>query len=44
VSGIVGKGLRYAKLIGKMGDDGLPSPSAPWTFKTLIGDLGLGME
>lgn len=40
LSGIVGKGLRYAKLIGKIGDDGLPPPPTPWAFKTLMNDLG----
>ena len=40
LSGIVGKGLRYAKLIGKEGSDGLPQTPTPWTLKTLMGDLG----
>src|SRR6266516_3847366 len=30
VSGILGKGLRYAKLIGKKGDDGLPQKAKTW--------------
>jgi transposase-like protein len=40
--GIVGKGLRYAKLTGK-GDD-LPEPTTPWPTKTLLGDLGFGIH
>src|SRR6266513_195865 len=30
VSGIIGKGLRYVKLTGKIGDDGLPKAPTPW--------------
>ncbi len=30
VGGIIGKGLRYAKLIGKTGDDGLPQKAKSW--------------
>jgi transposase-like protein len=44
LSGIVGKGLRYAKLIGKEGSDGLPKKTTSWAFRTLIGDLGFGTD
>ena len=42
LSGIIGKGLKYAKLIGKEGSDGLPQTPTPWT--TILSDLGFGME
>lgn len=42
VSGIIGKGLRYAKLTAKIGDDGLPKPPTSWATKWLLNDLGLG--
>lgn len=41
VRGIIGKGLRYAKLTGKVDGDGLPFPPTPWTFQTLKIDLGV---
>ena len=44
VSGVIGKGLRYAKLTGKLDGDGLPKTPAPWTFKTLMGDLGWTLD
>lgn len=44
VRGIIGKGLRYAKLTGKLDDDGLPYPPAPWSLKTLMGDLGFNVD
>ncbi len=44
VAGIVGKGLRYTKLIGKEGSDGLPQKTTSWAFRTLMGDLGVGMD
>jgi len=44
VSGIIGKGLRYAKLTGKLGGDSLPSPSASRALKTLMGGLGFATE
>lgn len=40
VSGVIGKGLRYAKLIGKTGGDDLPQAPTPWWTKTLLVDLG----
>jgi hypothetical protein len=41
VGGIIGKGLRYAKLIGKMGDDGLPQKAVSWWSETwLLNHLG----
>lgn len=40
VSGIIGKGLRYARLLGKTGDDNLPKPAAPWATQWLLSDLG----
>jgi transposase-like protein len=43
VSGIIGKGLRYAKLIGKDGD-GLPQTSATWTAKWMMNDILFGMD
>lgn len=42
--GIIGKGLRYAKLTGKLGDDGLPKPPMPWATKWLLNDLGLEFD
>jgi transposase-like protein len=40
VAGILGKGLRYAKLIGK-GDDGLPKKTVSWQAQTwLLNHLG----
>jgi transposase-like protein len=44
VSGIIGKGLRYAKLTGKEDGDGLPFPPTPWTFQTLKIDLGFATD
>lgn len=44
VAGIIGKGLRYAKLTGKVDGDGLPKAPTPWTFKTLKLDLGFGYD
>jgi transposase-like protein len=39
--GIIGKGLRYVKLTGKIGDDGLPkTPKSWWTEKWLLNHLG----
>lgn len=40
VSGIIGKGLQYAKLTGKVDSNELPWPPTPWTFQTLKMDLG----
>jgi len=41
VAGIVGKGLRYSKLIGKTGGDGLPQKTKPWFTETwLLNHLG----
>ena len=41
VGGILGKGLRYAKLIGKTGGDGLPKTAASWRTETwLLNHLG----
>lgn len=41
VAGILGKGLRYAKLIGKTGDDGLPQKAVSWRTETwLLNHLG----
>jgi transposase-like protein len=41
VAGILGKGLRYAKLIGKIGDDGLPKKAKSWWTETwLLNHLG----
>ena len=40
-AGILGKGLRYAKLIGKKGDDGLPQKATSWWTETwLLNHLG----
>jgi transposase-like protein len=41
VSGIIGKGLRYAKLIGK-GGEGLPKP--PWATTWMMRDILFGMD
>jgi transposase-like protein len=42
VAGVIGKGLRYAKLIGKKGDDGLPQKAKSWWTETwLLNHLGL---
>src|SRR6266566_2556936 len=38
VSGIIGKGLRYVKLTGKSGGDGLPKAPTPWTTSWMIRD------
>jgi transposase-like protein len=39
--GIIGKGLRYAKLTGKIGSDGLPkTPKSWWTERWLLNHLG----
>jgi transposase-like protein len=41
VGGVIGKGLRYAKLIGKKGDDGLPQKAKSWWTETwLLNHLG----
>jgi transposase-like protein len=41
VAGILGKGLRYAKLIGKTGGDGLPQKTVSWFTQTwLLNHLG----
>ncbi len=41
VTGILGKGLRYAKLIGKTGGDGLPQKTVSWFTQTwLLNHLG----
>ena len=41
VAGIVGKGLRYSKLIGKTGGDGLPQKTKSWFTETwLLNHLG----
>ena len=41
VGGIFGKGLRYVKLIGKTGSDGLPKTAASWRTETwLLNHLG----
>ncbi len=41
VAGVIGKGLRYAKLIGKKGDDGLPRKTKSWWSETwLLNHLG----
>lgn len=42
VSGVIGKGLRYAKLTGK--GDGLPELTTPWTTRWLLSDLGFGID
>lgn len=42
VSGILGKGLRYANLIGKSGGDGLPQKTKSWWTETwLLNHLGI---
>jgi hypothetical protein len=41
VSGIIGKGLRYAKLIGK---DGEGLPTALWATMWMMRDILFGME
>ena len=41
VAGVIGKGLRYASLIGKTGGDGLPQKTLPWQTQTwLLNHLG----
>jgi transposase-like protein len=41
VSGVIGKGLRYAKLIGKTGGDSLPQTAESWQIETwLLNRLG----
>jgi len=41
VSGVIGKGLRYAKLVGKSGGDGLPQKTVSWWTQTwLLNHLG----
>jgi transposase-like protein len=41
VAGVIGKGLRYAKLIGKTGGDGLPQKTESWFTETwLLNHLG----
>ena len=45
VAGIVGKGLRYASLIGKTGGDGLPQKTVPWQTQTwLLNHLGFEID
>jgi transposase-like protein len=44
VSGVIGKGLRYAKLIGKTGGDGLPETTMPWWTKITLSDLGFATD
>src|SRR5438093_3859962 len=45
VSGIIGKGLRYAKLIGKTGSDGLPQKAESWWTETwLLNHLGFDTD
>jgi transposase-like protein len=41
VSGALGKGLKYAKLLGKLDADGLPQAPMPWATKWFLNDLGL---
>jgi len=36
VAGIVGKGLRYASLIGKSGGDSLPQTSESWLTANVV--------
>jgi transposase-like protein len=41
VAGVLGKGLRYAKLIGKTGGDGIPQKTVSWFSQTwLLNHLG----
>ena len=41
VSGVIGKGLRYAKLVCKSGGDGLPKKTVSWWTQTwLLNHLG----
>jgi len=41
VAGVIGKGLRYAKLIGKTGGDSLPKKTVSWWTETwLLNHLG----
>jgi len=45
VAGILGKGLRYAKLIGKTGGDGLPQETKSWLAETwLLNHLGFDSD
>ena len=45
VSGIIGKGLRYVKLTGKTGDNGLPQTTKAWFTETwLLNHLGFGAD
>jgi len=44
VSGIIGKGLRYVKLTGKVGGDGLPKAPTPWTAAWMMRDILFGMD
>jgi transposase-like protein len=39
VAGYIGKGLRYAKLTGKVADDGLPQAPMPWQTKWMMNDI-----
>ena len=39
VAGYIGKGLKYAKLTGKVGSDGLPKASMPWATQWMIDDI-----
>jgi hypothetical protein len=43
VSGVIGKGLRYVKLIGKDGDD-LPKETTPWWMAWMMDDILFGMD
>ena len=42
--GIIGRGLRYAKLTGKIGDDGLPKAPTPWNTSWMMRDILFGMD
>src|SRR5437899_6177521 len=44
VAGIIGKGLRYVKLTGKVDGDGLPKAPTPWTTQWMIGDVLFGSD
>jgi len=44
VSGIIGKGLRYVKLTGKLDGDGLPKAPTPWNTAWMIDDVLFGTD
>jgi transposase-like protein len=45
VAGVIGKGLRYSKLIGKTGGDGLPQKAESWWSETwLLNHLGFDTD